>query len=44
MMDSGDWGGSSWWWMLPMMVLMVTLTVAVIWGVVAIVRSSTEKK
>ena len=42
MMDWGDSGGWSWWWMLPMMMFWLVLAGAVIWGVVAVVRSGTS--
>lgn len=41
-MDWGDSNGWAWWWMLPMMLFMVLLAGAVIWGVVAVVRSTTS--
>jgi putative membrane protein len=41
MMDWGYGDGWTWWWMLPMMTFMLVLTGAVIWGVVAVVRSLT---
>ena len=42
MMDWGDSAASSWWWMLPMMLFLLVLTGAVLWRVIAVVRSTTS--
>jgi putative membrane protein len=41
MMDWGDGGGWAWSWMALMMLFVLVITGAVIWGVIAVVRSAT---